>query len=277
MRKLTLLLVVLLAGCTDDPVQVPAFGLQATPDTGIIHGIVVDAAIVPVADVLVDVQGLGTRTTTDTEGRFGIEGIPPGTYFLRFSKPGYESVQQSVDVRAGQSAPPLLNVQVPAAPGTAPAGVLLQASGFIACSAATLLTVHPICHNLGTGDDRSLLDFPVNGVPDVFQSEVVWESTQPLGTDLYEINYIYDLQSGATTGDRIGQGLGTSPIIHRSADGGPAAVGLGAGTGVRIGLFSGGPVLETGVAIDQRFDAFVSLFYNMDPGADWSFIDDGAP
>jgi protocatechuate 3,4-dioxygenase beta subunit len=58
-----------------------------------LQGQVTDAATgQPIAGVLVEIVGLGSVTTL-ADGTYGIIGIPPGTYTVRFSHPDYETVE----------------------------------------------------------------------------------------------------------------------------------------------------------------------------------------
>lgn len=56
-------------------------------------GQVVDAAtLAPIPGVLVEIVGLGS-TSTVADGTYGITGIPPGNYTIRFSHPDYQTVE----------------------------------------------------------------------------------------------------------------------------------------------------------------------------------------
>lgn len=272
---------VLLAGCADVPAPAPAdadfsdLDLQATDTTGVLRGVVVDARISPVEGATVRLQGVDATTTTTPEGTFGFSDLEPGTYFLTASKAGWTQVQQSATVVAGVRQPPVVRVLLEPVPDLLPRFEVQQQSGFLACGAATLLTVHALCNDLALNEDTSYLRFDLGGTPDWFQTELVWESTQPLGSNLYQINYV-TAADGSFTGDRIGEGIGESPMVHGSGREAAEAVGLGA-NGVTVGVFSGGPVLETGVAVDQRFDVYVVTFHNFTPDEGYVFVRDGPP
>ena len=85
MRAQLLVLALLLAGCSE-PTETPdePFDaslddeLEATAETGVIRGVVVDAAIVPVAGVTVTIDGLDQETTSNEAGAFGFDGLEPG-------------------------------------------------------------------------------------------------------------------------------------------------------------------------------------------------------
>jgi outer membrane receptor protein involved in Fe transport len=60
----------------------------------------------PLANVTVSVRGTTLATTSDTQGRFRIEGVPPGDQIVRFSRTGYATaVVTDVRVLAGQVTP----------------------------------------------------------------------------------------------------------------------------------------------------------------------------
>ena len=75
MRLAWCLVALFVAGCAES--SAPALepvddGLVATPTTGIIRGVVVDPAVVPVQGATVDLIGTGLATTTDADGAFGL-------------------------------------------------------------------------------------------------------------------------------------------------------------------------------------------------------------
>lgn len=114
MRSLVLLLVAAaLAGCSeapvepDDPIGVKPVDVDDT--TGAISGVVADVTIVPVPDATVLLQD-GTTATTDVDGLFVFEDLPPGAYFLTVTAEGFEPTQSSADVQAGTVAKPRIQL-----------------------------------------------------------------------------------------------------------------------------------------------------------------------
>ncbi|MGB1586402.1 MAG: carboxypeptidase-like regulatory domain-containing protein [Thermoplasmatota archaeon] len=114
MRTIALLLITLaLAGCSeapaepDDPIGVKP--VDVDNDTGAISGVIVDMAIVPVADATITLQD-GTSATSDADGLFVFESLEPGAYFLTVQADGFEPTQSSADVRAGEIAKPRIQL-----------------------------------------------------------------------------------------------------------------------------------------------------------------------
>src|SRR5688572_24479115 len=95
------LLAPLLAGCSgggDEPAGPDE--VQATPTTGILRGVVVDAAIRPMAGVKVSVpvpDGSVRNSTTVDDGAFAFAGLEPGAYVVRAQKLGYLDASVSVN------------------------------------------------------------------------------------------------------------------------------------------------------------------------------------
>lgn len=105
-------LLAVLAGCSgspSNPLADDAPGLDVTDSTGGIRGIVVDAAVMPVAGAEVTLSG-GATATSGSGGLFNFTGLEPGTYVLSASKPGYTSYQTATEVVAGVSDPPIVKI-----------------------------------------------------------------------------------------------------------------------------------------------------------------------
>src|SRR5687767_7887744 len=100
------LLSLALAGCSGDAGDPSGEGVpegafdgvdaEATAQTGVIRGIVIDEAITPLADAAVTIPVPGQKplsATTTESGAFAFGGLAPGTYFVKVSKPGYQEAQ----------------------------------------------------------------------------------------------------------------------------------------------------------------------------------------
>ncbi|MGB1586380.1 MAG: carboxypeptidase-like regulatory domain-containing protein [Thermoplasmatota archaeon] len=100
MRWWWLLVVISLAGCADgsDSSDAP---VMRDSDQGLIRGVVVDAAVVPLEGIDITLAGTDRSTTTDDNGQFTIDDVAPGTYVLEASSLVHEAVQVAVTVVAG--------------------------------------------------------------------------------------------------------------------------------------------------------------------------------
>ena len=99
-------IVVLLIAC--------ASHAYAQPPSSALAGVVVDARTMqPLAGVLVELATPHRVTTTDPDGRFRLEGIPPGRYELLVSFVGYAFTKRDVEVAAGEN-----GITIPLAEGT---------------------------------------------------------------------------------------------------------------------------------------------------------------
>jgi hypothetical protein len=189
----------LLAGCTGgaakgktgEPGATADFsnlGLEATASTGIIRGIVVDDAIRPLANATIATtspDGKPLNTTSSHDGAFGFDGLPPATYFLHITKPGYRAVQASADVVAGVKEPAVVKILLARDPTGLPYFSAYQFDAFIACSFTLVTVSFAAC---GLAADQTNNAFLVNYRPDKppshIQIEAIWDSTQALGNEL---------------------------------------------------------------------------------------------
>lgn len=187
----TALLSMAMAGCTgggngaDEPptVDFTDLGLQATATTGVIRGVVVDTAVRPVPDATIELRGaVEPRTTTsNAEGAFGFDALPPGDYFLAANRTGYIGSQSSTQVVAGLAEPPIVKILLEADPTQQPYVEVNLMQGFIECSVRPMF----VALQCGATDvDVVNVDYEFAGTPRFVQSEMVWESTQAAGDEL---------------------------------------------------------------------------------------------
>jgi hypothetical protein len=218
-----LLAATLLAGCSggadDDPaageVPEPDFedlDLQVTDDTGIIRGIVVDEAVRPLGGAIVSTvatDGRNRTTTSTPDGAFGLDGLEPGTYFLKVSKLGYRESQVSVDVVAGVREPPIVKVVLLVDPSEIPYVSAYQFDAFVACSFTMVLVSFAACGLVPEQTNNAfLVEYTVDKPPQWIQVEAIWESTQALGSALSLS--VTDFSTGVQVG--VNQTSGQSPI-----------------------------------------------------------------
>jgi Prealbumin-like fold domain len=293
-------LVSLLAGCSggggdDPPIDEALPTLVATEETGVIRAVVFDAAIRPLQGATVEVllggEILGSETT-DADGFAGFEGLPPGTYFVKARKPPlFAEIQQSTEVVAGVDDPPAVKLQLPQRTGDLPFYQEFKIEGFLECSAIVgnwcfianyypcfvLQTAGQACTgNLTNDNSYFIIDAVLRDlqrVPDWMQAEMVWESTQALGS---EMNIRFDFLSGSQgdsfTIDNSTSETGASPLLIDVDDEELQENEIGTERFLAIETFHGG---TTGATLEQRFTDFIHVFYSYQPPEGWRFTADG--
>jgi mannose-6-phosphate isomerase-like protein (cupin superfamily) len=80
---------------------------------------VTDSGGTPVPDVLVTLQGPAQRSSRTEGGRIAFEGLPPGSYRLRFEREGFITLERELSARSG--APMDVKVTLNRAPEPPPA------------------------------------------------------------------------------------------------------------------------------------------------------------
>ncbi len=299
-----LLLALALSGCAEDPSNdsdgdegLDGIDVKASDDTGVIRGIVVDASIVPIANVVVSIQGRELSTTTNENGAFGFQDLEPGTYFLDAQKPGYEPVQSSTEVEAGVDLPPIVKFQMSTLPGSAPYVQDQYIAGYLTCGMAVFATSVG-CTTFGfvadSIGDRSIFSIDYDQKPQWVQGELVWEATQPLaGAFIWEITRSEEPQSPQPhIGYRETQGSPALAYLNESVTeehgdwivekgldfrffGGPhelCQIPVARPPGTPVGWGFG-----CGLTLEQEAEVFLHNFYNFSPNEGWRFTNDGAP
>jgi hypothetical protein len=299
-----------LAGCASEPrpsateLSFDDLGVVATSTTGILRGVVVDEAIRPLAGVAITALGSGqterSATTTDS-GLFAFDGLAPGTYFVRANRAGYLPVQQSTEVVAGVSDPPIVKmlmavdssfvapyVEAYVLDGFIECGITTPAVAFAACSAANLPS-EILCEETGVCPGNVTTDvfnqfIAVGVVPAHIQHELVWEATQSTG-DMFRLamrTATEEQFNGGSYEAGVGSALGTSPLlgtINRTVIE-DAEIGLN-GTGLAPAVFAGGMdgtqvcvticLFATGATVNQKFSLYTHIFIGYVPTEGWRF------
>lgn len=276
MRRLPLavLALLLLSGCTaggeaelsEAEKAARSLDVEATETTGVIKGIVVDLTITPIAGVTVSLNGQNVSTTTNDLGAFAFADLEPGTYFLTTSHENYTSVQQSVDVVAGEQDPSPVRIQVAAILRADPRVDAYTATIFVDSSIVVLGTGY----TLGgvTTESYYWFEVPIEPNATVAQTEVRWEAGTPLAENAA-------ISGGTYAGnDRVqtsGQ-QGPTPMVFRAN----ATEGEDTADNVYYQVFATDSAgLPGGMITNQRFDCFIHAFYNFMPDADWQYGRDG--
>lgn len=170
----SLLALTVLAGCTGggdggDPQSTGEAGasfddidVEATATTGIIRGVVVDDRIVPVegAEVAVTGADFNRSMATDAEGRFALDGLQPGTYFIAAKSPLHNEQQTTHEVVAGDNDPKTVKIQLTRLFSQEPFVEPFKATGFIQCNQAGVYYGSAPCVTDFTG----IVSGPLSGV-----------------------------------------------------------------------------------------------------------------
>ena len=300
----SLLVVVLLAGCSQAPPAEPAepaddfdgLELQATATTGLIRGIVVDEAIRPVGNASISLMPGDKRTVSTPEGTFGFDGLDAGTYFLRVEHRLYQSTQTSADVVAGVAEPPITKVLLVADPSArVPYVDALSFSGFLSLGVAVIATSIGTTITSATADalgDASIWQVNFTFEPTWLQGELVWQHNQPAGGMLiWEITRAgsNDPAGYRETAESPALAYWNTTIIQEhNATNWPDHPNYDENydlieDGVSYRFFGGphplcsGVFFGCGLTIQQRADAYVHNFYNFAPPEGWRFTVDGDP
>lgn len=223
--------------------------------------------------MLVAVTG-GTQVTTDTQGRFGFSDVEPGTHFLTASRSGYATVQSSTEVVAGVLEPRSITLLLTRLPGTEPRVVALAWHGFMQCSWTVGGAFATGCLIADFTDDNSRQFDPIDGEPSFLQSETLWVPTQALGTSFCMRQYASeDIGGDILAGDVCGE----SPLVQQVGAERLNETGVGTTQGLeRLVWVSGyGAPQGPGLALNQQFDMYTHLFYNVVPDPQWRFWRDG--
>jgi hypothetical protein len=103
----------------------------------------------------------------------------------------------------------------------------------------------------------------------VAQAEFIWVATTPLGLSALAGGGTYNEDGAIEDGGFSGQ----SPIVARTA----ATIGNDTAEQVSYTFWAwpDGDV-PVGVHLEQSVDVFVHVFHNVEPAADWAFVEDGA-
>lgn len=313
MRVWALTLAVVLAGCAEEPAseeQADDFDdvdVRVSDTTGAILGVIVNDAIVPVADVTVALLNTERSTTTDETGRFVFDDVPAGSHFLQASKALHEPVQFSVDVVAGDDEPPITKVQINRLFQAEPYLSIIQNSGFFTCTQAGVpgyLYSSSPCHSVAPGADLCELggacldqqrDFhaDVDAGWQTMVFEMTWEPSASGTSERMGIvvstfkpersggHWFAEFESSAPLYGRLDCGTGETCQSHATASGeAPTAVPAAGMTDMSY-FMSVRPSSDAacvlwcvppGVAVDQQFDVWVSQFYYAPAPEAWSVI-----
>jgi hypothetical protein len=291
-----------LAGCAAKTGDAAGGGAAGDPALGTLRGVVVDAAVRPIAGAAVLVQPGGLNGTTGADGLFSFAGLRPGDYSVAVAKDGYIGSTASAHVDAGDG--PALHVQLEVALGGARYANLYKFDGLFECSAwptngcanANILTGVVFCSLdlpcFNATGDRSIQLIPIDGVADYLQSEMTWEPTVDLSRNLlFGVGGAtrQELQDGFAEGynftegpSPLALGLNHSILAEKDVTGASGRMLLLQVSSAPTYTVPGGcaPVSDTcgaGASFEQPFTVYTHAFFGYLPPPGWTFVGDGPP
>jgi hypothetical protein len=286
----------------------PDDGLDATAETGLLRGVVVDQAIRPLAGVDVAVRrgdASPLRAQTGQDGRFGFDGLEPGSYVVEAARAGYFPATAVAAVRAGVADPPVVSLLLERDDDTVAYVEAYALDGFMECGVRGGTGGVALCQlvegRTNLTSDRTLFKIPVTAAPSWVQAEMAWEMTQPLADTMGL--YVRQLRPDGTDAYMgiYPLNLGPSPLLLAIDSDGAGhcatcvedplnmtqweeawfsamAGDLSATRPPETCSPLGSPCLAgAGVVLEQRFQLFVHVFHRATPAEGWRFTSDGPP
>lgn len=280
-----------------------------TSDTGGIEGIVTDEAIQPVEEATILIAELGEETTTRADGSFAFSEVTPGTYTLEITADGFLGTEKTVEVSSGDVA--TAEIVLAHEPSVEPFSQQFEYKGFLECSAAVsdavvdavaqtpapaygAVAVCGIPNSLLGGNatnDRFLFTQQVEANPWQMVTELTWEPGTPLTQEM-SLNVEAEGFSNNNSAT-FAQDAGPNPLILRTdretiagvvGNLSEACVGGDDGACNRNYVEDGGPLqlrtfvdateLEPGIAVQQDYTLFMSVFYNTPACESYSIVED---
>ena len=263
-----LVLAALAAGCTKDEGPVATNAIEP----GYLTGTVTDAALVPLAGANVTVDGTNETALTDAAGAFAFT-LLPGEYVVLASHVDFKPGALRASVLSAQ--PSTLAFQLAPIPRITPRVEVAEAQGYLACSALVLRGEERTAVACGAQDpnEAPTVEFGVashDGLETVVL-EVVWDA----GTDAARSLRVDAVALVGEDEVALGTAEGASPLVL------PLAGRLVQGEAIRLTLSPAGSFLDeeagndVGVALQQEFTAYASLFYHQAAPGGYSALSEG--
>ncbi len=260
------MVVVVLAGCaggsTGSSDALATHPVEVNDQLGGIRGTVVDEAIRPIANATVHMTNPARNTTTDSNGVFAFDLVPPGSRFLVASRLGYHATQSSVEVAAGQVVPSRIALVVDVSP--VPYHVTLPFHGFIEFwGGIAQFGVELLVPGVG-GLCNCYYHFTPDANLTTLVFEATWDYTTPDPTGAMDDQFYWSVGQEDQASDMLETGYCADPCRANIS----LAKYL---AGSEVTAYLQGP--DEYVTYEQPFDMYITLFYRgPPPKADWSFL-----
>ncbi|MFA5943485.1 MAG: carboxypeptidase-like regulatory domain-containing protein [Candidatus Thermoplasmatota archaeon] len=280
----------LLAGCAGAADGTAELGTEVPPGLAVVRGVVVDAAIRPVADVEVTLTGGGLNKTakTDGQGVFSFE-VPPGNYLLRADHFAYREVTVSVSVVEGEES--TAKILLERLFTQEAYHETLKFDGFIQCGYSITGVMSSLCvndytHFVGPYTcpecehlfDRRSTNFAVGAGWQTMVFEMTWDPTAQGTSDRMRLTISHFPRSASHW---YCGGADADPVLVRMEVGvecedqqdEPTMVPPEGLPNMHLFAATSAPDGQpASAAFSQSFTVFTNLFYYGKPPEDWSFI-----
>jgi hypothetical protein len=285
----SLLLLTALAGCASkasgggdlklangQTIDLAAAASQATgaADRGIISGVVVDAAIRPIASANLTLVGQGIATHADATGIFVIPNLKPGLYTVQARANGFQPIQSTAEVKAGETAKVRMVMDVDRSPIPFHSATA-KFKGFYNVGSGLVDEVQTLEGNKTVGPVTTPyaatctcvwpVDFEANASTYVIEAQ--WTPTVakpglPSPADLGPTEMTYNFEPNHGPSPPLIFCYGTPCAFHEWGTNVSRAA-----THATIHFWSD----DSWVTFNQDFTAFFTVFYNGQAPADWAF------
>jgi hypothetical protein len=289
------LLATALAGCAHGGAEEGPAALA-----GVLHGIVVDTGIRPLAHVQLFTKGPGGMlwVNTTATGAFAFPPLPPGIYAVMAHRAGFHDTSTTGEVD-GTDRPLRILMEPDAA--TRPYVTAHVFRGFIECSSSTVGLAITLCSvpnvpGVNVTRDNAVTDIFLDAAPLWAQHELVWQPTQSLGDQLRLV--VRGTPADSSYGSsELNSTVGVSPLLATANTTVLADSGIGPGGAITLIVFAGGmagsgsqvctpPVpgaldgaclFDSGATLEQEFTLYSHLFHGFTPPPGYRFSVDGEP
>lgn len=256
---------------------------QVDETTGAVQGVVTDDSLSPIAGAQALLKEPGLGAVTDASGTFVFSRVAPGSYNLFVAALGFEAIARRVTVEAGEIAQ--VSLSLVALPVVEPYSELLVFRGFFGCSWTAVLVTGPCFF---PGPDINPYLFPDQNRAFYYNvwphwrtlfAEIAWQQNSLATGSTLSATLSY---ANRTTSHWWSSVQGTSPLLQRCDRTADEWMGCDGdsqlpedepkeidenGTYTRHFIntgtaeVAGQDLLVFGMAFEQRFELFATVFY----------------
>lgn len=240
-----------------------ADGVSVAPGHATVVGTVLSPTGLPLSQAVARLDPVGLEMTTDTNGRFRFDDMPPGHYELIASHVGYAAYRHGLDLKADT-----VNRVTVTLPGLDLVGgaATIRSSDFrgvVQCSYNAYYPTNACSAPLGPDEDHFTVDLEPTMVPRQVLVELVWTPTTPVTGQALELDVCVPPATGSAMNCRDAT---LSSQWHKDASGPSplrlSLLGSDLARDVRTyAVWVGDGYLSPYPALTQSFTAYVTACY----------------